>query len=118
MPGMEGSVQTSPSDDTCHRYTDVSHWMIDRYSTAVEVKNKDNAPVEDQITEQMFGLFRNMQNAMLGIVVKPNIANIKVILKHNEVVLFTMTEGMSLLEYSTFRTLAKFLIAFFNFIDC
>lgn len=116
-PGEEGDVQTCDIDEPCKRYTDVSHWAMDRYTTAVEVERDE--PAEDQTTEQMFGLFRGNQNSMLGMIVKPNGLQIKFVRNFaGHVTLSTLEHDMSFLENTTFMVMAKLCIAFFYFIDC
>ena len=90
-----------------------------KYPIVTEVKSADKQASETQLTEQMFGLFRKHQKAMLGLVIKPNSVGIKIMTKENgSLEIHSLESDMSLLNYALLGKIAKLIMAFMYFIDC
>ena len=83
-PGTSTETSTEQLEwSTTRKYSDVSHWDHVRklYPICGEAKSGDKQPAENQLIDQMFGLFRPYQKVMLGFAVKPNQACIKIMEK-------------------------------------
>lgn len=121
-PSGDGGAPTTRSINLeCDRFSDGSFWNVGKqlYPISFEVKSKDKQPAATQCTEQMFGLYRENQKAMLGIVVKPNRVSIQIMTSDTDSLQVQESEEyMSLLEMGTIKKLARYIIAFLYFIDC
>lgn len=119
MPGEQEGTTTLSHSSTFSRYADVSYWDEQKqmYPITVEVKSADEQASEEQCIEQMFGLFRSWQKAMLGIVVKPGVVGVKIMkMNDGEVEMHDMVNDMPLKEAGTFKNLARLFIAFIYFV--
>lgn len=121
-PTLDGVTSSSSTKETTC-YGDVTYF--DRYkrlyTIVLEIKSNDKDASETQITDQMFGLFRSKQRAMLGLVFKPNLVSIHILHRQatiNHLDFLTYNYDLSLLQSETLRAVAKLILAFIHFVDC
>lgn len=102
------------------KYPDVCYWdnLKHLYSIVGEAKSSDYQPVEDQLLDQMFGLFRPYQKMMLGFAVKPNQACIKILEKDGPDLYCRSFPDLNFTTPQDLKQLVRYFFGFIYFLDC
>lgn len=121
-PGTSTETSTEQLEwSTTRKYSDVCHWDHVRklYPICGEAKSGDKQPAENQLIDQMFGLFRPDQKVMLGFAVKPNQACIKIMEKEGMHTLNCRSfPNLNLTIMKDMQVLVRLFFGFIFFVDC
>lgn len=113
------SMANDLPESTHNIYSDTVYWNNVKkcYPINGEIKSGDLQSSENQLTEQMVGLFRAHQRFMLGYVIKPGYIKVNILERKEDTLRMHLFKEMPVDESHSFQKLCSLFIAFIYFVD-